>query len=405
MNDAAFQKDQTDYRALSGRLFSALLSRFGTDYISEIEDALQNSFLKSLKITDPKKKPDNLENWLFIVARNDVLNQIKNKKEQNNIDAFLAEQGDHSADQQKDLRLQTILFIASMDNISAQSKIIFVLKNIFGLSVAEIHSCTLLSEEAIYKSAGRTKKNIRRQYHSKPIDLRFIGQKKQTVIIAEEILYSVFNIGFDSFNEKTQDIVNMDLCLEAFSLARLLLKEFKLDSTSNLLAVFSLHTARIPAKIENGKIIPFFDQNRSKWKAELFQLGVRYLKKPKSETRFYIEALIALKYMAIENFGDNDWHDIINLYKLLQRISPSPIVKLNCCYCLSRTGNTAAALEMLAEAEKELPGPHVYFNIIKAKILAETNPAESADLFSSIVNELNQKIRKEYLLENELIRL
>ncbi|HEU0125386.1 MAG TPA: DUF6596 domain-containing protein, partial [Flavobacterium sp.] len=332
-------------------------------------------------------------------------NQIKNKKEKHDTGVFLAEQGDQSADQQKDLRLQTILFIASMDIISAQSKIIFVLKNIFGLSVAEIQSCTLLKEEAIYKSAGRTKKSIRRQYHSKPIDLQLIGQKKETVIIAEEILYSVFNIGFDSFSEKTQDIVNMDLCLEAFSLARLLLNEFKLDSTSNLLAVFSLHSARIPAKIKNGKIIPFFDQNRSKWNAELFQLGVLYLKKPQTETRFYVEALIALKYMTIENFRENDWNDIIDLYQLLQRISPSPIVKLNCCYCLSRTGNTAAALEMLAEVEKELPDRHVYFNIIKAKIISEIDPAESADLLNSVVNELNQKIRKEYLLENELIQL
>ncbi|GAA3755020.1 DUF6596 domain-containing protein [Flavobacterium ginsengiterrae] len=405
MNDSVFQKDQTDYRALSGRLFSALLSRFGTDYISEIEDAVQNSFLKSLKISDHKKKPDNLENWLFIVARNDVLNQIKAKKEKHDTDGFLPEQGDQPADQQKDLRLQTILFIASMDIISAQSKIIFILKNIFGLSVAEIHSCTLLSEEAIYKSAGRTRKSIRQQYHSKPIDLHFIGKKKETAIIGEEILYSVFNIGFDSFSEKTQDIVNIDLCLEVFSLARLLLNEFKLDSTSNLLAVFSLHTARIPAKIENGKLIPFFDQNRSKWNAELFQLGVLYLKKPKIETRFYIEALIALKYMTVETFGENDWNDIINLYKLLQRISPSPIVKLNYCYCLSKTGNTKAALEMLAEVEKELPDRHVYFNIIKAKIMSETNPAESADLFNSVVNDLNQKIRKEHLLENELIRL
>lgn len=405
MNDFAFQKDQTDYRSLSGRLFSALLSRFGTDYITEIEDAVQNSFLKSLKITDQKKKPDNLENWLFIVARNDLLNQIKNKKEKHDTESFLPEQGDQPADQQKDLRLQTILFIASMDIISAQSKIIFALKNIFGLSVAEIHSCTLLSEEAVYKRAGRTKKNMRRQYHSKPMDLQLIGQKKETAVIAEEILYSVFNIGFDSFSEKTQDIVNMDLCLEAFSLARLLFKEFKLDSTSNLLAVFSLHTARIPAKIENGKLIPFFNQNRKKWNHELFRLGVQYLKKPKTATRFYIEALIALKYMTIETFGENDWNDIINLYQLLLQISPSPVVKLNCCYCLSRTGNTAAALEMLAQAEKELPGRHVYFNIVKAKILAETNPAESADLFSSIFNELSQKIRKEYLLENELIRL
>ena len=65
---------EINYRALYGKLFSGLLNLFGTNYVSEIEDAIQNSFLKSLKIWNEKSTPDNIENWLFIVARNDVLN-------------------------------------------------------------------------------------------------------------------------------------------------------------------------------------------------------------------------------------------------------------------------------------------------------------------------------------------
>lgn len=38
-----------NYRVLYGKLFSGLLSQFGINYVSEIEDAIQNSFLKSLK--------------------------------------------------------------------------------------------------------------------------------------------------------------------------------------------------------------------------------------------------------------------------------------------------------------------------------------------------------------------
>ena len=64
---------EINYRALYGKLFSGLLNLFGTNYVSEIEDAIQNSFLKSLKVWTKTNVPNNKENWLFIVARNCLL--------------------------------------------------------------------------------------------------------------------------------------------------------------------------------------------------------------------------------------------------------------------------------------------------------------------------------------------
>ena len=171
------------------------------------------------------------------------------------------------------------------------------------------------------------------------------------------------------------------------------------------MAIFSLHTARIPAKIEKGKLISFFNQKREKWNQELFQLGLQFLKKPKSTNKFYIEALIVTKYMTVENFTVSDWKDIVNLYEILQQVSSSSIVKLNYCFGLSKIGKTELALKILSEIEKELPNEHTYFNLVKAKIVREVNPIESNSLITSTINKLNQKIRKEYLLENELIHL
>ncbi|AYM99105.1 hypothetical protein [Chryseobacterium sp. 3008163] len=62
MSNKLFQKDEVNYRALYGTLFSGLLGQFGAHYVSEIEDAIQNSFLKSLKIWKQKSIPDNKEN-------------------------------------------------------------------------------------------------------------------------------------------------------------------------------------------------------------------------------------------------------------------------------------------------------------------------------------------------------
>lgn len=397
-------KAETNYSAIYGKLFSGLLNQFGTNYVSAIEDAIQNSFLKSLKIWTQNNVPNNKVNWLFIVARNDILNQIKRQKE--HLD-FPVEQFEDTSQttNQTDLRLQTIIFISALEHISNQAKTLFVLKNIFGLSVLEIADSTLINQDAIYKNINRTKKSIQLAFNNKTIELDAIKASNKAITIVEDILYAVFNIGFDSFNENIENIVNEDLCLEAFALTKLLFNQYQSDSTSNLLALFCFHIARIPAKIDNGKFISFFNQNRKKWNKELHHLGFHYLVKPKVLNKFYLEAIIISKYMSANELTQNDWNEIVKLYEMMQKVSESPIVKLNYCFCLSKIGKVEDALIILSEIEKELPNEHLYFSLVKAKILKEINPKEADELYLSVMNKLNQKIRKEYLLENELIRL
>lgn len=391
------------YRTVYGKLFSGLLHQFGAAYVSEIEDAIQNAFLKSLKIG--KQRPANKENWLFIVARNDVLNQLKRKQKENRNSTVESLEESTTICDEKDLRLQTILFIAGVENSSNQAKILFVLKNIFGLSIKEISDCTLLHHEAIYKSISRTKKNLQAAFKGKTIVLNTITVQQPTISIVEEMLYAVFNIGFDSFNEKTENIVNEELCLETFALTKRLFSEYQADSTRNLLALFCFHASRIPAKTEQGKLVSFFSQNRSKWNKELLNLGFYYLKQPESNSKFYLEAIIISKYMSVDKLKQNDWTDIVHLYEMLQKVSPSPIVKLNYCFCLSSAGRVEEALDLLSALEKELPAEHLYFSLVKAKILKEINPVAAEALFSLVIGKMSQNIRKEYLLENESIHL
>lgn len=313
-----------------------------------------------------------------------MLNQIKRQKENHN---FLVEQFEDisQTNNQTDLRLQTITFISGLENISNQAKILFILKNIFGLSISEISDSTLINQEAIYKNVNRTKKTIQLEFNNKTIELNSITANQKAISIVEEILYAVFNIGFDSFSEKTKNIVNEDLCLEGCALTKLLFNQYQSDSTNNLLALFCFHIARIPAKIDNGKIISFFNQNREKWNKELMSLGFHYLIKPKEINRFYLEAVIISKYMSKRELTKNDWIDY--------------------SFCLSKIGETEKALIIFSEVEKELPNEHIYSSLVKAKILKEIDPKTSDDLFNSAMNKMSQNIRREYLLENELIRL
>ena len=404
MGNEMFFGEERNYRALYGKLFAALLNQFGADYISEIEDAIHNSLLKSLKIRSQNTILKNMENWLFIVARNDLLNQIKKDKEINSFSAQHME-GYAAESCQTDLRLQTVLFISAVENISSQAKILFALKDIFGLSISEISRCTLMGKEAVYKSIARTKKNIQSQFKGKTVELDSIAAVREDIARAEEIFYAVFNIGYDCFDEKAQGVFNEDLCLDAMALAKLLYGRYKYGSTGSLLALFCFHAARSAARVVNGRLISFFSQDREKWNTELIALGFHYLKKPKTLNRFYLEAVIISRYMSIAELTQNDWLDIVKLHEIMQQVCLSPIARLNYCFCLAKIGKTQQALQILSQIEKELPAEHIYFSLVKAKILKETRPEESDDLFTSVLSKMNQKIRKEYLLENESVGL
>lgn len=402
-NNKSHSVIESNYRALYGKLFSALINQFGTSHVNEIEDAIQNSFLKSLKSWQTDKLPDNKENWLFIVARNDVLNQIK-KKSRASPETILTETEENGT-AENDLRLETILFLSSSKNISDGAKAMFTLKNIFGLNVREISDSTLLSQEAIYKSINRAKTTLQREFENKPISTINKKTHKHQIATVEDILYAVFNIGFDSFNDKIQSIVNEDLCLEALALAKDLFKKHQQDSTKNLLALFCFHIARIPAKVNNGKLVSLFKQDKTKWDKKLTSLGFSYLHKPDKLNRFYIEALIASKYMTAHSYDVEHWNEIIKLYKLLTKYHHSPIVKLNLCYGLHQANRTEEALILLADIEKKLPKGHLYFSLVKAELLKTTTPKESETILASVIDKMEQSIRKEYLLENGFITL
>lgn len=358
------QTAETNYRALYGKLFSALTRQFGIQHFSEIEDAIQNSFLKSVKNWKSDSTPKKKEDWLYITAKNDLLNQLKRNNRTTDLETY--QTIDYSEPKKSDLRLETIFLVASSSSISQQTKIVFVLKNIFGLGVQEISECTLIGNEAIYKMVKRAKNSLQTEYKDRQISDIIKTTGNEEISTVEEILYAVFNSGFDSFNEKQKSIVNKDLCLESFALAKILLNDYNRQSTSNLLSLFCFHIARIEAKISDGKLISFFNQDRKKWNSEMINLGFHYLKKPDKVSKFYIETLIVSKYMTTLSFAIDFWNDIIKLYEILLQISPSPIIEINYCFCLYKAERKEEAVKLLEKLERELTSEHIYLSLIKS---------------------------------------
>ena len=59
---------------------------------AEVEDIVQETFIKAFKSLDNLKEPDKFKSWLFTIAKNQAINLItKRKKENNFLDDFLKE--------------------------------------------------------------------------------------------------------------------------------------------------------------------------------------------------------------------------------------------------------------------------------------------------------------------------
>ncbi|MTI29936.1 sigma-70 family RNA polymerase sigma factor, partial [Xanthovirga aplysinae] len=394
-NSTPFSEIETSYRKLYGKLFASLFCQFGTQYVNQIEDAIQNSFYKSLKVWKHDGIPENRENWLYRVARNDLINQIRKESHTSTTNLGISFNEKQEEIIQEDLRLQTILFFSAMEGLSPQMKILLILKDIFGLHVKEISECTLLTSEAIYKGINRAKKTLQLNAGNKHFKRSEILDRE--IGIVEEILYAVFNIGFDSFDEKIASIVNDDLCLESLALAKALSKKFGNISTKHLIALFCFNLARIPAKMSNNEFIPFFKQEIDQWDNDFIELGFHYLEKPIKLNKYYLEALIVSNHMTANSFDPSYWNGIIDCYQLLYSLTKSPIVKINLSYCLHMANRREEAFEILKGLERQLPEEHFYFSIVKANILKDSNSSEASRIVNGIIAKVNQKVRKDYL--------
>ena len=74
---------------------------------------------------------------------------------------------------------------------------------------------------------------------------------------------------------------------------------------------------------------------------------------------------------------DTDWNEIDQLYAVLQRLQPSPVVSLNRAVAVAKLHGPAAALAMIEPLGEQLPG-YFYFFGVKGALLKELGRVEDA---------------------------
>jgi RNA polymerase sigma-70 factor (ECF subfamily) len=145
------------------------------------------------------------------------------------------------------------------------------------------------------------------------------------------VVYLVFNEGYSA--SSGESATRADLSGEAIRLGRLILQLLPEAEVRGLLALMLLHESRRETRATaEGDLILLDEQDRSRWNRELINEGsalVRAAFTGQEIGAYCVQAAIAAVHAEARSAADTDWNEIVGLYDLLLRITPSPIVALN----------------------------------------------------------------------------
>jgi RNA polymerase sigma-70 factor (ECF subfamily) len=402
------------FRHEYGRLVAVLTRKFGLDRIEVVEDAVQAALMAALdswKRTDP---PDNPSAWLFRVANNHALGELRGRRHHAPAEENADEPDSSTEDAPCTLLageitddLLRMLFVACDETIPIESQLVFALKTLCGFDIGEIATRLFISEANAYKRLGRARLRMRGSSTLRE-DLSHESHRLRLPAV-HAVLYLLFTEGYLSSHEDFA--IRRELCDEAIRLATVLANHpvGQTPDTFALLALMHLHAARVTARQgPSGGLLLLEEQDRALWDGDQIAEGLSWLARSAQGeifTRYHAEAGIAAEHCLAASFGGTHWEKIVECYDLLEAQEPSPVHALNRALALAELrGPTAglAVLEALAPPTW-LTGSYLWAAAL-ADLHARCGHAEAAGRNRNLAMQLAPTAAVRALLERRLGR-
>lgn len=390
------------FRTESKKMTAVLTKIFGTENLQTAEDVVQETLLSALNTWKLKGIPENPAAWLYRVAKNKAVDIIRRNKHALQFD-FSSEKKlltsaytvttAMDAFWQDDLikdDLLNMMFACCHPEISEENQVTLILKTLCGFSTSEIAQAFLTNEDTISKRLYRTKEFFRQ--HSIELKTPSTSEIKSRTNAVLNAIYLLFNEGYNSSSAAT--LIREDIIKEAITLCKMLTENVHTQQPEAfaLMALMCFHAARIESRLTTeGEIILLSMQNRKQWNKELIAEGNEYMNKAafgNEISTYHLEAAIAYEHCIAENFKQTNWKKILEYYKWLCRIAPSPVTTLNKAIVIMQVEGAAAALKELdvISDRKKLESWYLYYAFL-GEIYAKLNdtPIAKANFERAIV--------------------
>jgi RNA polymerase sigma-70 factor (ECF subfamily) len=394
------------FRHQAGRMVATLVRVLGVRHLALAEDAVQDALLRALETWKYAALPRDPSAWLMRCARNRAKDLLRRQGTFGRISQELGRLSEEGEREEPDgpevlgdeLRL---MFSCCAPELGVASQVAVMLKYLCGFSVREIAQAFLSKEPAVEKQLYRARAAL--EARGALLDVGDQAKVHERLPAVLEAVYLLFSEGYHGTHPR--EVVREDLCHEALRLGELLsrLPSAALPETHALLSLLCFHAARLGSRLaDDGGLLLLAEQDRSRWDRELVAEGFRRLclsAQGERLTSWHLEAAIAAKHAAAKTFEQTDWPAIRQLYDLLLRERPSPVVALNRAIAVGMAEGPEAGLVALSAIEGRarltrypfLPAAVAEFELragrpgraalaLRSALLLARNPAEEAVL-------------------------
>jgi len=386
----------TVLKAARPRAVAALLRYFGSMDLAE--EAFQEACLKALGKWPEQGPPRNPAGWLVVVGRNAGLDGVRRAARQTNLPDEIAAPGEDVEEalvQSLDdapygddiLRL---LFICCHRDLPVTQQIALALRVVSGLSVGEIARAFLVGDAAMEQRITRAKRTIGQA--AVPFETPSAIVRGERLATVSAMIYLTFNEGYAA---SVREIGRREpLCIEAIRLGRLLLRLFPEEpEVLGLTALMLLQHSRVAARFDDaGAIVLLEDQDRRLWDRAAIAEGVALTNRAFRLHRpgpYQLQAAIAALHARAASFEATDWIQIEQLYGVLFRLQPTPVIALNHAVAISHVRGPEAAFALVETLADSLAS-YFYFHGVRGYLLErlgrERDAREAYGLSLSLAN-------------------
>jgi RNA polymerase sigma factor (sigma-70 family) len=346
-------------RELAPQVLCAVARRF-RDFAAA-EDAVQEAMIAAFTQWPRDGTPANPRGWLIQVASRRMSDRLRSemaRRERETAMAAEVEVAVPSSEIEPDMDPDDtliLLFMCCHPALTSSSAIALTLRAVGGLTTAEIANAFLVPEATMAQRISRAKQSIKAS--GVAFSLPSPQERAERLPAVLHVLYLIFNEGYSS--SVGPRLLRLDLAREAIRLtrsAKMLLPEHA--EVAGLLALMLLTDARRAARTgPDEELIALDKQDRSLWDRAEISEGIQLLTETLSKGSvglYQLQAAIAAVHDEAPRVEDTDWPQILALYELLKRVSPSPMVMLNHAIAAAMVHGPSRGLELLKTLDSDV---------------------------------------------------